>query len=79
MRKALRLWSVRAWKQRHLALHVGSIVGGWYLLTRGLAELLVPEVWFISGGLFLLSVAGWGHLRVLFSAGVYALKRAGDA
>ena len=57
--------------------HASAILGGWGLVTAGAASLLVPEVWPISGGLFLLSLAGWGHLRVVFSAGVYALVRAG--
>lgn len=57
--------------------HVGAIVGGWACLTHGVASLLVPEVWPISAGLFLLSFAGWAHLRVLATAGVYALRRRG--
>lgn len=61
-----------------LAAHVGCILGGWALLTHGIAALTVPEAWPISGGLFLLSLAGWGHLRVLFAAGYYALYRAGQ-
>ena len=55
--------------------HGFAIVLGWALLTAGLARLLVPEVWLLSGGVFLLSVAGWGHLRVLATAGLYALTR----
>jgi hypothetical protein len=62
-----------------VTLHALAIVGGWALVTYGLAALLVPEVWPISGGLFLLSVAGWGHLRVLFAAGLYALYRVGKS
>ena len=60
------------------ALHVLAILGGWGLLTAGIAFLLVPEVWLISGGLLLLSLAGWAHLRVLFTAGLYALSRRSD-
>lgn len=60
------------------ALHIGSIFGGWAALTHGVASLTVPEAWWISTGLFLLSVAGWGHLRVLATAGVYALRRKGQ-
>lgn len=65
------------WQEGRTA-HVACILGGWALLTWGLARLLVPEVWLISGGLSLLSLAGWGHLRLLFTVGVYALKKAGD-
>jgi hypothetical protein len=57
------------------ALHVLAIVGGWAALTHGIASMTVPEVWWISLGLFGFSAAGWGHLRVLASAGVYALRR----
>ena len=65
----------RIWAARAVVLHVAAILAGWALLTWGVARLLVPEVWLISGGLFLLSVAGWGHLRTLIGAGVYALSR----
>lgn len=62
------------WNEGRTA-HALAIFAGWGLLTWGVARLLVPEVWLISGGLLLLSFAGWGHLRVLFGAGVYALYR----
>lgn len=61
-----------------LTLHVLSILGGWALLTWGVARLLVPEVWLISAGLLLLSFAGWGHLRTLSRMGLYALSRRPD-
>ncbi len=57
--------------------HASAIVGGWGLVTWGVVSLTVWQAWPISGGLFLLSCAGWGHLRVVFSAGLYALMRAG--
>jgi len=62
-------------KRLAVAAHALAIVLGWALLTGGIAALLVPEVWLISAGLLLLSLAGWGHLRVLFGAGLYALWR----
>jgi len=58
--------------------HASAIVLGWALLTAGVAALLVSEVWLISGGLFLLSLAGWGHLRILAAAGLYTLSRRGE-
>jgi hypothetical protein len=58
-----------------VALHALAIVAGWTFVTWGIADLLVPEVWPLSAGLFLLSLAGWGHLRVLFTGGVYTLSR----
>jgi len=62
-------------KRLPTVLHALAIVAGWALLTAGIAALLVPEVWLISAGVLLLSLAGWGHLRVLFGAGLYALWR----
>ncbi len=55
--------------------HGLAILTGWVLVTWGLASLLVWEVWAISGGLFLLSAAGWKHLRALFGEGLYALSQ----
>jgi len=71
VRAAIRWCAARAPK----VLHVCAIVGGWAALTAGIAALTTPAVWWLSVGLFLLSVAGWGHLRVLASVGVYALLR----
>lgn len=65
------------WSEGRTA-HSLVILGGWALLTWGVADLTVPQVWPISGGLFLLSLAGWGHLRVVAVAGLYTLKRMGD-
>lgn len=58
-----------------LALHCAAIVGGWALLTHGVASLTVPEAWPLSGGLFLLSLAGWGHLRQIAVMGLYTIDR----
>ncbi len=65
----------RTWALRAPLLHGLAIVGGWALVTAGVASLLVAEVWLISGGLFLLSLAGWGHLFRVFSLGLYKLRR----
>ena len=65
----------RTWAVRAQLLHVLAIVGGWALVTAGVAALLVPEVWLISGGLFLLSLAGWGHLWRVFSLGLFKLAK----
>lgn len=56
-------------------LHVLAIVGGWAALTQGVALLTSPATYWISLGLFGLSVAGWGHLRVLATVGIYTLRR----
>jgi hypothetical protein len=58
------------------ALHGLAIVLGWALATEGVARL---DVRLFSAGLFFLSLAGWGHLRVLFGAGLYALHRRGES
>ena len=55
-----------------VALHGLAIIAGWAFVTWGIADLLI---WPLSAGLFLLSLAGWGHLRVLFTGGVYTLSR----
>lgn len=52
-----------------------SYVAGWALLTWGLARLFVPEVWMISGGLFLLSLGGLGLLKDIAVEGLYVLTR----
>lgn len=51
------------------------ILGGWALLTWGTASLTVWQAWPISGGVFCLSIAGWGFLGTLFSKGLYTLSR----
>lgn len=57
--------------------HGTAILAGWGLVTWGIASLTAWQIWPISGGLFLLSLAGWGTLRVLFTSGIYALARIG--
>lgn len=57
------------------ALFVMALLGGWTLLTWGLAALLSWKVWPISFGLFLLSCCGWRMLWVLASQGLYALSQ----
>lgn len=83
----MRRLSQLAWRARKLlarlrtvvpqALHFAAILGGWALITRGLSAWTTrPDVvWPLSGGVFLLSVAGWGHLRLLADAGLYTLSR----
>lgn len=58
------------------ALHVAAILMGWALLTLAVARAVRPDiVWPASLGLFCLSFAGWGHLRILAAAGVWAIRR----
>lgn len=59
------------------ALHSAAIIGGWGFLTQGVAAWAArPDVvWPMSVGALLLSIAGWGHLRIIANAGVYTLSR----
>lgn len=52
-----------------------SYLVGWVLLTWGVARLLVPEVWPISGGLFFLSLGGLGLLKDVATEGLYVLSK----
>lgn len=52
------------------------IVVGWGAVTYALAAFFGrSEIYPFSIGLFLLSIAGWGHLRHLFTIGLYTLSR----
>lgn len=55
------------------AFQVSVIIGGWAMLTWGVASLTVWQVWPISTGAFLLAIAGAEHLRLVFGKGLYAL------
>ena len=68
--KATTVWRVRAEILLSLAL-----LGGWGMVTWGVAELTTPKVWPISIGLLLLSVCGWRLLWTVFSHGLYSLTR----
>ena len=61
----------RVWPE---ALQAAGILIGWALLTWGIAALLVWQVWPISGGLLLLSGAGWRPMTNIFVEGIYELK-----
>lgn len=64
------------WRPVPEMLNASAILGGWALLTWGVADLAgVWQVWPLCGGVLLLCLAGWGHLRVLFGAGPYTLTR----
>jgi hypothetical protein len=71
MRGALKAFG-RYWQQLLLGV---TYVCGWGLLTWGVAQLTVPEVWAISGGLFLLSLGGLGLLKDIALEGLYVLSR----
>lgn len=53
-----------------------ALLGGWTLLTHGVAALLprVP-VWSLSAGLLLVSLCGWELLWTMGRKGLYTLSR----
>lgn len=58
-------------------LTAAAFVGGWLLVTVGVAALLPPRVvWPVSLGLLLLSAGGWGLLVSVARHGLYVLTRA---
>lgn len=69
----------RATWQRTVALvtpelvATAALLGGWCLVTWGVAALLVWQVWPISVGLLLLGCFGWRLLLRVFGDGLYAL------
>ncbi len=70
--------ALEVWKLRSDLLQWGAIAGGWAGVTEGIAPVISRlglEVWPLSGGLFLLSLAGWKYLRNLFTTGVYTFVR----
>jgi hypothetical protein len=70
------------WTARAELLVVLATIGGWASLTAGIAEFLPARaraIWFLSAGVFLLSLAGWQFLGVISARGLYSLTRSGDA
>lgn len=51
------------------------ILLGWLFLTAGVAALLGPVTWWISGGLLCWSLAGWKFLGTIARHGLYTLTR----
>ena len=52
-----------------------ALLGGWLLITWGVASLTRWQAWPISLGLLLFSLAGWRFLRNLFRDGLYVLTK----
>ena len=63
------------WRTRDELLLTLAILGGWALLTWGVVLFTTPKVWPLSGGLLLLSCAGWRMLWTVASYGLYGLTR----
>lgn len=57
-------------------LTTAALLGGWILITVAVVALTSPLAWLFSGGLLLLSLAGWKLLWALMMNGLYALTRA---
>ena len=50
-----------------------AFLGGWTLLTWGVARLTSQDAWIFSGGLLLLSLVGWRLMLTIAVAGFYDL------
>jgi hypothetical protein len=50
-----------------------ALVGGWTLVTQGIAQLTTTKVWPISVGLLLLLLCGVQWLHRVFMRGLYRL------
>lgn len=66
------------WRYRAELLVTVALLGGWALLTWGVAELTTRFAWQISAGLFLLSCCGWKFLWTLVRRGLYVLTQDKD-
>lgn len=71
-------WGVVVSVRAELAV-TAAVIGGWLLLTYGVASLTAPIAWAFSGGLLLLSLCGWRFLWRLVRDGLYELTRGDDA
>lgn len=60
-------------------LTTAALLGGWLLLTLGVVALTSPLAWLFSGGLLLISLAGWKLLWRLATDGLYTLTRTPEA
>ncbi len=52
-----------------------TLLGGWALVTWGIARLTSVEAWIFSGGVLLLSLTGWRWMFNVMSAGLYDLSK----
>ena len=71
---SLRRRLVGAWPEILTGL---AFVGGWALLTLGVAALTSPVAWLFSGGLFAVSLGGWKLFYVFVRDGLYVLTGQG--
>lgn len=66
-----------AWKCRAETALSCALVGGWLLVTYGIAGLIRPRIaWPISVGLLLLTASGWKFIAKIAAVGLYAMQRA---
>lgn len=63
------------WRIRSELLTFAAILGGWALVTLGVAYLTAPIAWAFSAGVFLLSMAGWQLVFTVARRGLYNLTR----
>lgn len=63
----------RTWSLRAELLVAAAFLGGWFLVTLGIASYTSTRVWPISLGILLLSLCGWKWVWNLTSVGLYTL------
>jgi hypothetical protein len=68
-------WFAPVWAIRGELAQGALLLGGWTLLTAGVAALVPRSPWLVSAGLFALTLFGWRFLYLLGRDGLYALTR----
>ena len=53
-----------------------ALLGGWTLLTWGIARLTSTDAWIFSGGVLLLSLIGWQPILTLVIKGLKGVSEA---
>lgn len=68
------LTATRAWPWSE-TLTATAFIGGWLLITAGIAALTSRVAWLFSLGVLLISLGGWRLLWRMATDGLYALTR----
>jgi uncharacterized membrane protein YsdA (DUF1294 family) len=77
VRDSLLLAAANIWARREEALLVAALLGGWMLVTYGIAGYFRARiVWPMSIGLLLLTASGWSVIASIASKGLYVAHRA---
>lgn len=77
MKRTQRAWrdfAVRIRNNAGAIATAAAMIGGWLLVTAGIATRLPPRpVWFVSLGLLCCSLGGWQLIYTIARYGLYAL------